>query len=117
MEDAFKVCTACKKVWLSREEFLGDPETAIIGYQGALAGPEHGFFFINHLRKNCETTLAVKVSEFADLYDGPLLRPHKSGKDPCPQYCFYHNNISDRPEACECRYVRHVMQRIKDWPK
>ena len=117
MDTFFKNCNSCKKVWLSREDFLNDPKTAIVGYQGGVKSPEDGFFYINHLEKNCLTTLAIMVREFADLYDGPHLERHRMGEQPCPNHCFYRDNLDDRPELCECRFVRFVMQKIKDWPK
>jgi hypothetical protein len=117
MDTFFKTCNSCEKVWLSREDFLTDPKTAIVGYQGGVLGPEEGFFYINHLEEDCLTTLAIMVREFADLYDGPLLEKHRTGADPCPNHCYYKDNIDDRPELCECKLVRFVMQKIKDWPK
>jgi hypothetical protein len=113
----FKSCNSCEKVWISREDFLTDPKTAIVGYQGGILGPEEGFFFINHLEEDCLSTLAIMVREFADLYDGPLLEKHREGSRPCPKHCFYHDNLDERPERCECKFVRFVMKKIKDWPK
>jgi len=109
MDAFFKSCNSCEKVWISREDFLSDPKTAIVDYQGASIGPEEGFFYINHLEDNCLTTLAVMVKEFADLYDGPLLEKHKMGARPCPNHCYYHDNLDERPERCECKFVRFVM--------
>ncbi len=117
MVDFFKICNSCDKVWASRDDFLSDPQTAMVGYQGGGDSPEDGFFYINHLKEGCKTTLAILVREFSDLYDGPLLQKHRTGEHPCPSHCFYKDNLDDRPELCECQFVRVVMQRIKDWPQ
>lgn len=113
----FKTCNSCQKSWPSREALLSDPEIELIGYQGSLAGPEEGFYLMNHTRAGCLSTLAIKVVEFSDLYDGPLLEKHRQGAEPCRSHCFYKDNLTDRPEACECRYVRTIMQRLSSWPK
>ncbi|HBH29779.1 MAG TPA: hypothetical protein DDX99_13225 [Desulfofustis sp.] len=117
MDRAFKTCTSCGKIWRSRDDFLSDPETAVIGYQGSSIDPDHGFFYINHATDPCQTTLAIMVREFSDLYNGEEPEKHLTGAHPCPEHCFYKDNLSDRPERCECRFIRTIMQRIKTWPK
>ena len=46
MDTFFKTCNSCEKVWLSREDFLNDPKTEIVGYLGGGNRPEEGFFYV-----------------------------------------------------------------------
>lgn len=116
-EEIFKTCPNCRKRWYTLEDFLGDPQLVLVGYQGVLRGPDHGFLYLNHMDETCKTTLAITIGEFADLYDGPLVEKHRQGSEPCPEHCFFTNGVVERPEGCECRYVRSVMKRIETWSK
>jgi hypothetical protein len=60
---------------------------------GDQAGGETPFF--NHTP--CLTTLAIKASEFTDLYDGPIFTERATGTESCPGYCLHLGTITCRP--------------------
>ncbi len=110
----FKKCSSCGQIWETRERFVGDPGIDIVGYQVNFPSLEEGLFLFNH---SCETTLAIKVSEFKDLYDGPIFSGRLDNTEDCPQYCLYKDNIEHCLAKCECAYVREIIQIVKQWPK
>lgn len=112
--DCFKGCTVCNQCWPSREAFLVDPNLVFIGYQAHFKALTAGLFFFNH---HCKNTLALKVSEFRDLYDGPVFSERKTGTDECPGHCFHRTDFDPCPVQCECAFVRGVIQVIVSWPK
>lgn len=112
---AFKKCTYCSRRWQSREEFLADPATELIGYQINFENLQLGLFLFNHAV--CKTTLAIAASQFRDLYGGPVLHDRLTGTEQCPGYCLHQDALEACPAQCECAYVRQVMQVIRAWKK
>jgi hypothetical protein len=115
--DRFKTCTTCSKPWKTLKDFLADPELALAGYQAAFEDLEGGLFLFNHLYDNCGTTLAVTVKKFTVLSSRPILA--RSGKRPsgCSGFCAHPDELSPCPVACECGWVREIMQIIRNWKK
>jgi len=115
--EPFKICTTCSKPWNTLEDFLADPEIKLVGYQVHFEELEAGLFFFNHLYENCYTTLAIPVKEFAKLSSRPLFSLR--GKQPvcCPELCVRQGALDPCPVACECAWVREVMQTIRNWKK
>jgi hypothetical protein len=93
---------------------MEDPSLDIIGFQVDFDDPEEGFFLFNH---TCETTLAIRVGKFEDLYEGPIFSERLMNTDECPQYCLHKSELRPCPIKCECAYVREIIQIIKHWPK
>ena len=110
----FKVCPSCGYQWNTREQFLADPDLAIIGYQADFRVLELGLLLFNH---RCKSTLALKAIMFRDLYEGPIYRERRTGTDSCPAYCLRENQLVPCPASCECSYVREIIHRINFWPK
>lgn len=110
----FKHCAICDRHWPSRDAFLADPQIHYIGYQPHFKALTTGFFFFNH---DCKATLALEVMLFRDLYDGPVFQTPKTGDKDCPGHCLQWTNTDACPNACECAFVRELIQRIDAWPK
>ena len=113
--DAFKRCTACGNLWLSRENFLNDPNTELVGYQVNFENSELGLFLFNHM--TCRSTIAIYADQFRDLYGGPVFQEIKRGTEKCPEYCLHEDQLDLCPEQCECAWVREVLHRVHKWPK
>ena len=112
--ECFKDCTICGNCWQSREAFLSDPDLTYLGYQAHFEALTAGLLFFNH---DCKTTLALEVSQFRDLYDGPVFSERQTGTDECPGHCLYRESIDPCPAQCECAFVRELIQIIVCWPK
>ena len=111
----FKRCTACEHLWPSRENFLNDFNTQLVGYQVNFENLELGFLLFNHM--TCKSTIAVPAGQFRGLYNGPVFKENKTGSDGCPEYCFHENQLLPCPEQCECAYIREIIQIVREWPK
>ncbi|UCG05207.1 MAG: hypothetical protein JSV83_14935 [Desulfobacterales bacterium] len=113
--EAFKTCTYCEYPWLSREEFLRDPNITLVGYQVNFEELELGLFLFNH--ETCRTTMAIRAGLFKDLYKGPVFKERQTGFEQCPEYCLHQDILDICREKCECAYVREVLQKVRHWPK
>jgi hypothetical protein len=107
----FKRCPRCDFEWKTRSSFIADPDIVIIGYQTRFRNLTDGLFYFNH---SCNGTMALKVDEFTDLYEGPVYEHRKTGGEDCPGHCLYKDNLDPCPAECECAYVREVIQVIKE---
>ena len=110
----FKKCTACGFEWGSRDDFLRDANTELIGYQVNFEELTAGFFLFNH---SCKGTLSIQTGDFNDLYDGPIFTARATGSEECPSYCLHQEELRPCPAECECAYVREIIQVIKNWTK
>ena len=110
----FKECLICNTCWLSRKDFLSDADIQFIGYQAHFRALTAGLFFFNH---HCKGTLAMPVSAFEDLYEGPIFQERMTGSDDCPGHCLKRTSMEPCPNACECAYVRELIQIFNSWPK
>ena len=110
----FKRCTCCAAHWSSREEFLSDPDVALIGYQAHFEDLKTGFFLFNHA---CQTTMAIGVEAFLDLYQGPVFGQRATGGKNCLGYCLHRDELRACPVQCECAFVREIIQIVRNWPK
>ena len=111
---AFHRCPNCEIEWISRDEFLKDPDIQIIGYQVHFEELTAGLFYFNH---SCRGTTAIHMEAFKDLYDGPIFEERLTGSDTCPDYCRYQGNLMPCPNKCECVSVREIIQVIKNGEK
>ncbi len=99
---------------MTREDFLDDPDVAIVGYQVDFEALHLGLVLFNHA---CRTTLSLEAGLFRDLHDGPVFRRKANGAPECPGYCVHRDNLERCPVECECSYVREILQVIRGWPK
>ena len=111
----FKKCSCCETPWFSREEFLQDINTDLVGYQANFSQLELGFFLFNHL--TCESTIAIPAGLFIDLYAGPVFARRMTGTEVCQGFCEDMEALQPCDARCKCAYVRDIMQIIRDWPK
>lgn len=110
----FKICTICKAVWQTRDNFLDDPDVFIVGYQPHFNLLTEGLFLFNH---SCRGTLSIKAIEFKDLYKGPVFKERLTGSEECPGHCLHESELDPCPAKCECAFVREIVQIVKNWPK
>lgn len=113
---SFKVCTLCGYAWKTREHFLSDPNVVLDGYQANFEVLGEGLFVFCHTIPSCGTALALDVYSLDDLYTGPIFSEQKLGSG-CPGYCLHKNSLQSCGNACECVFVRILLQIIKNWPK
>lgn len=104
---AFKICPNCGHLWVERDAFINDPEVSIVGYQVHFEDLKAGFFLFNH---SCNTTFALKVEDFQDLYAGPVFEERKTGSDECPGFCLKEHSLEPCKAKCECAFVREIIQ-------
>ena len=109
-----KQCGLCLETWKSSDDFLGDPDITLVGYQVAFQALETGLFLFNH---SCRSTISINANAFTHLYDGPVFQERATGSDDCPGYCLDHSELRPCTAKCECAYVREVLQIVKNWPK
>ena len=107
----FKQCGKCGQVWQTRDQFLNDQDIELIGYQANFKELHAGLLYFNHV---CKSTLALKAEVFVDLYKGPIFEKRQTGEAHCPEYCINQSELRPCPEACECAYIREIMQLIKN---
>jgi len=110
----FKKCSLCHYLWKDRDSFLADPALEIIGYQVCFEGVKEGLFLFNH---TCKTTLALKVYEFDDLYNGLRYDFAATGTDKCSGFCLDLAELQACSSECKYAYVRDIIQIIRNWPK
>jgi hypothetical protein len=110
----FKECTACQASWETRDAFLSDPDLKLVGYQASFRELTAGFFLFTH---SCGTTMAIPVHGFEDLVVGPVFETPLIGSDRCEEHCLHEDDLEPCPAACECGYVRDVLQVVREWPK
>lgn len=115
MNDYFKTCPLCSKVWISREIFLKDRDLELVGYQVDFEEVALGLFLFNH--NTCKTTLAIQARLLKDLYRGPVFKERKTGQKECPGYCLRRAALDPCPAECECAWVRGLLQDIRTWHK
>ena len=113
----FVECTCCHQVWVDRDEFLGDPEVEVAGYQVDFRELRAGFFLFTHLASGCLSSFAVSVNRFLDFHDGPVFTDRLTGTDACEEHCLHRSDLRSCRQQCECAYVRDVLQTVRHWPK
>ena len=111
---AFKTCQTCDHTWNTRDSFLNDPGLKLIGYQVYFEDLTAGLFLFSH---SCKETLTVRVGDFSDLYDSIVFADRATGSEECRGYCFLEHELRPCPAACECAYVRELIQIIRAWDK
>ena len=106
-----------QKTMEGQGKFLKDPLLEIMGYQADIENLEYGLFLFNHNEKDCGSTIAIRVREFKDLYDGPVYSQCLLGTEECHELCLHKYNLKPCPAKCECSYVRDLVQIVKNWEK
>lgn len=107
--EPFKICPACGHVWETRDGFLRDGNLELVEYQVNFKKLEAGIFRFTH-SCGCGGSLTATVGDFADLYDGSVHPDRALGTYQCPDHCRHGNELEPCTAACECAYVREIMQ-------
>ena len=110
----FSECLPCGAKWVSRDDFLGDPDVEIVGYNANFDDLLAGTFLFNHA---CGGTLSLSVRYFNGLYEGTIFTERATGSEDCPEYCLYQEQLDKCLTRCECAFVRNIIDIIKKWPK
>jgi hypothetical protein len=113
----FKICSNCRRRWTDRDEFLSDPDVRLLGYQVNFEELQAGLFLFSHDMDGCRTTVALEAERFTDMHRGPIFEIRLTNTAECPGYCLRKESLDACGNACECAYVREVLQKVKNWPK
>jgi len=115
--EPFKTCPLCNEQWLTREDFLSDPYLECRGYQVNLDMLHEGLFLFVHTKEGCGTDMAININAFLGLHFGKKYFDRKAFTSACPGHCFDKDDINPCSEACECAFIRDLLQVIRKWPK
>jgi hypothetical protein len=110
----FKTCTMCKAHWDTCKQFVEDPELGLNGYLVDFDEPRKGLILVTHHRTSCGSTIAVRAEELEHMYSGPKHYVHNTGKPDCGGHCLTENDFSACSATCDMRWIRDVMQLIKE---
>lgn len=113
-EGAFKSCSMCKSSWEKQQDFLADQKLKLCGYQPHFSEPESGSFLFNHMVNSWQSTIAVRVEEFINLYTGVKYPESRMGSSECPGHCLNSECLDHCNAPCRFAYVREIMQVIKE---
>ena len=106
----FKQCPCCFEGWQTIDAFIKDPSLVLNGYKADFEALEYGLFFFTHLKPSCRSTMAIAVKDFMALYKGPRYVQRKTGLPGCPGHCLDMDQLDRCGQACECAFVREIMQ-------
>ena len=113
----FKRCNSCDMTWETVEQFLDDPNTAIIGYQTHFEDIDKGLYLFNHLSAGCDTTMALPVTDFFSLFEGAVYIDVKTGSKECTGHCLDISNLETCSAHCRFAFLREIATQIREWPK
>jgi hypothetical protein len=110
----FKTCPCCGETWETQRSFVVDQSLRLNGYMADFEELELGLLMFTHDDKDdkCGSTMALHVQDFMNLYRGPVYEERRMGKEDCPRYCLDKENLQRCNAACECAYVRDLIQII-----
>ncbi|OFZ17952.1 MAG: hypothetical protein A2X94_08650 [Bdellovibrionales bacterium GWB1_55_8] len=109
----FKSCSLCRANWADRTCFLADASVTLKGYQAHPTEPEKGLLVFQHDATGCGTSLAMPVSLFSDLYQGPRIRTLAYGSDDCEKRCLSNDDLEPCKANCSAAYVRELLRTIR----
>lgn len=116
-EKILKKCPCCSHTWTSREEFLADPNLKLIGYQVNFKNLEGGLFLFTHTLEKCNSTMAIKMGVFRDLYSGGSYKENKALSEGCPRHCLKEKQLDRCDALCECAFARELLPIIREMQK
>jgi hypothetical protein len=106
----FKECRTCGARWADRGEFLSKGDVKLVGYQVDFENPEDGLILFNH---TCKSTIAVPVSFFVEMYNGPRYVEARTGKPECSGNCLKVHNLDKCSAHCMYSFARDIIQTLK----
>ncbi len=112
--EMFKLCNKCKTEWKSRDDFLNDPNIAMIGLMADNDNYKRGVYLFNHRLPDdrCNTTIGFFVDNFLDMYSGETYDQLKMGMDECSGHCVKINELENCSVHCRNAIAREIMQEI-----
>lgn len=113
-EHLFKTCPMCTKTWVTRDDFLSDPELAFNGYQANFDIMDQGHFYFTHERVECGSTMIIEAQRFLSLYSGERYTENRHLQKDCPGLCLDKKNVKRCEVMCEHAFGREVSQIIAD---
>lgn len=113
-DKTFKTCPFCAHNWYTRTEFLNDRTLKLNGYQADFEALGKGLFFFTHHVEGCYTTMTILSAAFYDMYSGKRYAERKTGSEECPGYCLLIDCLERCSVACECAFVREIIQIIRE---
>lgn len=114
-EQIFKTCSSCGTTWQSMKQFLEDKELVVEGYQASFSDSMDGLFLMTHSCEDCGSTLALKTGLFRELYHGPEFTEHRTNMPGCDGHCLNENDLEPCDQECDMRWVRDVLQMLKNY--
>lgn len=100
---------------MTRDDFLQDPKVQLQGYMGNFDVLELGILVFTH--ETCGSSVSVQSEKFTDLYKGEIMQTRAMGSIECPEYCLHFDDFRKCDTACECAYIRDILQIVKNWEK
>ena len=110
----FKKCTCCGNAWATLGDLIRDAQVKLIGYQAAFNDSYEGLFFFSHRAKECGTTIAIPVSCFAPLYEGPAYTAHLACTELCNGRCDSFFDFGVCSQECDMRWIRDIIEVIQN---
>lgn len=108
----FKTCSNCGKSWLTRDNFLADPDIEITGFQASFTDARTGLFLFNHTARNCHTTMSTPVQIFVDLIATSTYDNILAGSSLCEHKCLSINDLTACTAPCANALLRAIAQAI-----
>lgn len=110
----FMTCSKCGYTWQTRDQFLDDPTIKIIGFQADIETPENSLYLFNHdlADDSCGSTIAIFVSHFLDMYDGPIYDEVIFGSETCSGHCARIDDMELCKNPCRNAVAREIMIQI-----
>jgi len=112
--EMFKICNKCKTEWNSRDDFLNDPDIAMIGLMANNDDYKKGAYLFTHRLSDdsCNTSIGLHVINFLDMYNGEMYDTLKIGMDECSGHCVTINELGNCSAHCSNAIAREIMQEI-----
>jgi hypothetical protein len=114
MANSFKTCAVCGNGWDNLADLIRDEQVELIGYQPAFSDSYEGLFFFAHSSDECGTTIALPVSSFASLYEGPVQGAQLAGTQQCEGLCQAFYEFGACGQDCTMHWVRDIITIIVD---
>ncbi len=114
MAKVFKKCSCCGDEWPTLSDLIRDEQVKIIGYQAAFSDSYEGLFFFSHQTEDCGTTIAIPVSCFEKLHDGPEYTQTLACTELCSGLCQSFYDFGTCPRECGMRWARDIISVLEN---
>jgi len=100
----FMVCSSCGKKWKTFNELIKDKEKKVLG---TMVDEESYFFNMILFNCSCDSTLAIKLTDFIDYCSVAFEESINSTDN--PSYCMRDNKSSPCLTKCACGYTSNIL--------